>query len=100
MMISAPSGMLSVGGVGMTAKTAIPLPLDKLADFCRRHGITRLEVFGSILRAADFGPKSDIDFMITLCPEVDGSASLMDVVDWQIELEKLLKRKVDLVERR
>jgi predicted nucleotidyltransferase len=32
---------------------------DKIADFCRRHGISRLSLFGSILRA-DFRPDSDV----------------------------------------
>ena len=33
---------------------------EKIAAFCRKHGITRLSIFGSILRD-DFGPHSDID---------------------------------------
>jgi predicted nucleotidyltransferase len=36
----------------------IDLPKDKIADFCRRHHIRKLAVFGSALRE-DFRPDSD-----------------------------------------
>jgi predicted nucleotidyltransferase len=31
-----------------------------IADFCRRHHVRRLALFGSVLRD-DFGPESDVD---------------------------------------
>jgi predicted nucleotidyltransferase len=40
--------------------TQIELPMDKIADFCRRWKIARLEVFGSVLRG-DFRSDSDVD---------------------------------------
>ena len=34
-----------------------------LAEICRRHGVAKLEVFGSAARGADFDPRrSDVDF--------------------------------------
>ena len=39
----------------------------KIADFCRRHGISRLSLFGSILRD-DFRPDSDIDVLVGFPP--------------------------------
>ena len=42
----------------------LQLPLEQIADFCRRWGIARLEVFGSVLRD-DFRPDSDLDFLFT-----------------------------------
>ena len=36
---------------------------EKIAAFCRRHGVVRLSLFGSILRD-DFGPESDIDLLV------------------------------------
>ena len=37
---------------------------EELMDLCRLHGVTRLEVFGSAARGADFDPKSsDADFL-------------------------------------
>lgn len=40
---------------------------DSLAEFCRRHGIRRLALFGSVLRE-DFGPASDIDLLVEFEP--------------------------------
>ena len=38
---------------------------DKLAELCRRHGVARLEVFGSAARGTDFDPdSSDVDFLV------------------------------------
>jgi hypothetical protein len=48
-------------------ETAIPLPYDALRDFCERHHITRLWVFGSALRD-DFRPDSDIDLLVEFDP--------------------------------
>src|SRR5215213_4873216 len=42
------------------AQRNIKVQRDKLADFCRRHHITKLSFFGSVLRN-DFRPTSDID---------------------------------------
>ncbi len=36
---------------------------DAVSTFCRRHHITRLALFGSVLRA-DFGPESDVDVLV------------------------------------
>ena len=33
----------------------VPVPMDRLAEYCRANGIARLDLFGSALRA-DFGP--------------------------------------------
>ncbi len=76
--------------------TAIPLPLDELAQFCRRWRIARLEVFGSVL-GEEFGPDSDVDFLVTWAD--DARVSLFDVVDAEGELSRLLGRPVDLVSR-
>ena len=40
---------------------------DKLSDFCRRHHIRRLAIFGSALRG-DFGPGSDVDVLVDFMP--------------------------------
>ena len=40
---------------------------DDLDELCRRHGIRRLALFGSVLRD-DFGPESDIDVLIEFEP--------------------------------
>jgi|GEM_PF-428382 len=43
---------------------AIPIPHDRLADYCRRWGVKRLAFFGSIIHG-DFDPKqSDVDVLV------------------------------------
>ena len=44
------------------------IPQDRLVEFCRANGITRLAIFGSALRD-DFGPESDIDVLVEFAPE-------------------------------
>ena len=74
----------------------LTLSPDLLADFCRRHHVRRLALFGSVLRD-DFGPESDVDVLVTFAP--DAGHSLSDLVDMQAELEAMFGRPVDLVEQ-
>lgn len=38
---------------------------EELVELCRRHGVARLEVFGSAARGTDFDPQtSDADFLV------------------------------------
>lgn len=76
----------------MAANTLIP-PKDLIADFCRRHHIRRLSVFGSILRD-DFRPDSDVDVLVEFQP---GHTPGWEVVDLEEELGRLFGRRVDLV---
>jgi len=39
------------------------IPKDKITEFCRRHHIRQLSVFGSTLRD-DFAPDSDVDVLV------------------------------------
>jgi len=45
----------------------ITVPQEEIAEFCRRHGIRRLSLFGSVLRD-DFGPDSDVDVLVEFKP--------------------------------
>lgn len=74
----------------------IDVPRNRVAEFCQKWKIVELSVFGSVLRA-DFRPDSDIDVLVTFAP--DSRYSLFDLVHMEDELEKILGRKVDLVER-
>ena len=76
--------------------SALRLPQDKIAAFCYRWRIISLELFGSALRD-DFGPNSDVDLLVTFEP--DAPWSLFDFVQMESELEAVLGRPVDLVER-
>jgi predicted nucleotidyltransferase len=71
---------------------------DALAALCRRHGVARLEVFGSAARGTDFDrSRSDVDFLATFATEARNE--LTAFLDLKDALEKLLGRPVDLVER-
>jgi predicted nucleotidyltransferase len=67
---------------------------EEIRDFCRRHHISRLSFFGSVLRD-DFRPTSDVDVLVEFEPEhVPGLFSLARI---ERELSALLgNRKVDL----
>ena len=71
--------------------------MEDLAKFCRRWSIARLEVFGSALRD-DFRPDSDLDLVATYAPQARWS--LLDRVRMKLELEAMLGRQVDLLNRR
>ena len=51
----------------------IPIPRERLDEFCRRWKIAELRVFGSALRE-DFGPDSDLDFALRHAPQATGVA--------------------------
>jgi len=71
----------------------IILPLDAVGEFCRRNGIRRLALFGSVLRD-DFTPDSDVDFLVEYAPEA--RVGLFDLVGMELELSEILGRKADL----
>ena len=76
----------------MSGKIQIEIPREKVADFCRRHHIRKLSLFGSVLRD-DFGPESDVDVLVEFEPgHVPGFA----FIDLETELSEILRRKVDL----
>lgn len=65
-----------------------------LADFCRRHDIRRLALFGSVLRD-DFTDESDIDVLVDFAP---GKApGLLGLAEMELELGRLIGgREVEL----
>ena len=76
---------------------SIDIPLEEIEAFCHRWSVVKLELFGSVLQI-DFGPESDIDVMVTFA--YDAHPSLFDLVTMQDELEAILGRDVDLIDRR
>jgi len=70
----------------------ISVDRERIADFCRRHHIRRLALFGSVLRD-DFGPSSDVDVLVEFEPEHVPGLSFFAM---QEELGRLLGRRVDL----
>ncbi|MFM8879960.1 MAG: nucleotidyltransferase family protein [Verrucomicrobiota bacterium] len=72
---------------------SIEIPSEAIAEFCRRKHITKLSLFGSILRD-DFGPESDVDFLVEFEPGM--TPGLIDIAGMEIELSELIGRKADL----
>lgn len=71
----------------------IDIPREKIAEFCQRNHISKLSLFGSVLRS-DFGPHSDIDMLVEFMP--DQCPGFFGLAGMEIELTALLGRKVDL----
>jgi hypothetical protein len=66
----------------------------QIAEFCRRHHIRRLSLFGSVLRD-DFRPDSDVDVLVEFEP---GRHVGLRIIDMEEELSKMLGgRRVDIV---
>ena len=72
--------------------TNISVPTDKIADFCRRHHIRRLSLFGSVLRD-DFRPDSDVDVLVEF---ESGHVPGLAFFGMEQELSEILGRRVDL----
>ena len=78
----------------MSQRSRIPIPKERIVEFCRRHHIQKLALFGSVLRS-DFRPDSDVDVLVEFEPgHVPGFFRLYDI---EKELSGLFgDRKVDL----
>lgn len=71
---------------------------EALRRFCREHGISKLELFGSALRE-DSRPDSDVDLLCTLTPGKDQRCGLLEWVNLGFQLAEIFGRQVDLVSR-
>jgi len=74
----------------------LEIPREALAALCRRHGVAKLYLFGSVLTPRFDPARSDVDALVTLLPapaSVQGEA-LLNL--WE-ELESLFGRRVDLL---
>lgn len=81
----------------MIASVKVQLPEAEIERFCQRWKISELALFGSVLRE-DFRPDSDIDVLVTFDP--GARWSLFDMARMERDLEAILGRRVDLVERK
>lgn len=71
----------------------VPVSYEAIAEFCQRHHIRRLALFGSVLRD-DFRPDSDIDVLVEFEPgHVPGFFGMTAI---QLELAELIGQPVDL----
>jgi uncharacterized protein len=76
---------------------AIDLPMEEIAEFCRKWQVMEFALFGSVLRD-DFRPDSDVDVMVQFHPEAH--PTLFDLAYMEDELKILFQRDVDLVTRK
>ncbi len=75
-------------------RPGLEIPREAIEAFCRRHHITWLAVFGSVLRD-DFAPTSDIDILVEYAPEQ--TPSLFGRLKLEEELSEILQgRSIDL----
>ena len=72
---------------------AFAIPRPDVEDFCRRHQVRKLSLFGSVLTPR-FGPDSDIDVLVEFEP--GNRTTLLDIAAMEMELAEKLGRKVDL----
>ena len=70
----------------------IEIQEETVAEFCGRHRIRRLSLFGSILRD-DFLPESDVDILVEFEP---GATPGFGFIRIQDELSEILGCPVDL----
>src|SRR2546423_1827428 len=70
----------------------IPIDRKKIADFCRRHHVRRLSLFGSVLRD-DFRTDSDVDVLVEF---ETGRVPGLAFFAMEEELSQILGRRVDL----
>jgi predicted nucleotidyltransferase len=78
----------------MRKKIHLKVPKEKIEEFCRKHHIRKLSLFGSILRE-DFGTESDVDVLVEF--ERGHVPGFFRLFDMEEELSSLLGgRKVDL----
>jgi len=70
----------------------IHVPKERIAEFCRKHHIKKLAIFGSVLRS-DFQADSDIDVLVEFAPGHVPGLAFFAMAD---ELSEILGRKVDL----
>ncbi|HBL10148.1 MAG TPA: nucleotidyltransferase [Cyanobacteria bacterium UBA11162] len=77
-----------------TKQLPIKIPKEEIEQFCQRHHIRKLSLFGSVLRD-DFTPESDIDFLVEF--EMGKTPGFFKLARMERELSEMLEgRKIDL----
>jgi hypothetical protein len=72
---------------------AIEVPEGRIREFCEKHRIRKLSLFGSVLRD-DFTPDSDVDVLVEFEP--GHCVGFIRLGMMEEELSELLSYKVDL----
>ena len=84
--------------VPVSAKGKPEIPRGTIAEFCRKHGVKELSLFGSIF-ADEFDDESDVDVMVDML-DADAPRSFEESFAMSDELEEIFGRKVDLLTKK
>jgi len=77
----------------MKKRRHIEVPKEKIEEFCKRHHIRKLSLFGSAVRN-DLRSESDLDLLVEFHPaHIPGLIRLAGI---EIELSEILGCKVDM----
>jgi predicted nucleotidyltransferase len=79
----------------MSTKQMLRSKRKRILEIAARHGARKVRVFGSVARGQD-RPGSDVDFLV----EMEEGRSLLDHAALILDLERLLKRPVDVASDR
>ena len=79
----------------MSIRQLLQTKRKKILQIAARHGTRKVRVFGSVARG-EARRGSDIDFLV----EMDEGRSLLDHAALILDLERLLKRPVDVASER
>jgi uncharacterized protein len=82
--------------IPMTLASGIEIPLQEIAELCRRYKVREMAVFGSAARG-EMHPGSDIDVMVEFDPDANAGWEFFELEE---ELARVLGRKVDLGTKR
>ena len=77
----------------MAGNAKISIPHKEIREFCERHHIRKLALFGSVLRE-DFRPDSDIDVLVEF--EEGHVPGFIKLAGMEIELAGIVGHKVDM----
>jgi predicted nucleotidyltransferase len=91
--IAAEKAYFGLEELNMPTKT-VSIPRHKIAEFCNRHRIRKLSLFGSATRD-DFRPDSDVDLLVEFEPQA--KVGFFKLYDLEQELSSLLDgRRIDI----
>jgi uncharacterized protein len=76
----------------MNQQVKIDIPQQQLNEFCQRHHVSKLALFGSVIRD-DFKAESDIDVLVEFEPNQTPGLAFFEM---ETELTQIFGRKVDL----
>ena len=77
----------------MEKRVNLKISKKKIEDFCKKHHIRKLSLFGSVLRD-DFRSDSDVDVLVEFDP--NHIPGLIRLAGMEFELSEILGRTVDI----